>query len=114
MAEEVIKSILSPKAFIMSKKKSVGAIENPSAKFKTTPWVKYKWILKEPIQKGDSASKKNVEKELTRKLFNKSHDYIPAFNWNSNKDGMTWRLKVNLKRVKPPTEGSKSPQPPPP
>src|SRR6266404_7492796 len=99
----------------MSVRKSVGAIETPSAKFKTNPWVKYKWILKEPVQKGEAASKKDVEKEVTKKLFRKSQDYIPAFTWRSNKDGMIWRLKVILKRIKPPSgDSSKSPQPPPP
>lgn len=96
------------------KVKSKATIENPSKTFKKNPWVKYKWTLSKPIEKGERASQNRVENEVTKKLNKLSQDYIPLFSWKPNKDGLVWRLRVRLKPIKPPSTGTKTPQPPPP
>jgi hypothetical protein len=94
--------------------KSKGIIENPPARLKKNPWVKYKWTLIKPIEKGETASQNRVEKDVTKKLNKLSQDFIPIFSWKANKSGLIWRLRVGLKPVNPPSTGTKTPQPPPP
>ncbi len=91
----------------------VAMMESPA--FKKNPWAIYKWVLTKPIEKGEEESKQNAQDEVEQELLKMSQDFVPEFKWVINKDDITYRLKVKLKLVKPPSgDSSKSPQPPPP